>query len=120
MLDSYYMSYCERAFTDFCDMHWPCSFLKGKPRCVKVELGHNTRGQQIAQGKLIKTDEYIPWYLRQWTQGFDRKFAKIEYGRLPIGWVSRGAKLGWLALWGQPYKSKVDYSLVHFASLQVE
>ena len=83
MLDSYYMSYCERAFTDFCDMHWPCSFRKGKLQCVKVAVGHNTKGHQTAQGKVIETGDYVPSFhyhkeLGQWIQSLEQALQKIE------------------------------------------
>ncbi|KAL8968226.1 MAG: hypothetical protein Q9183_002563 [Haloplaca sp. 2 TL-2023] len=86
LLDSYYMSYCERAFTDFCDMHWPCSFRKGKLQCVKVAVGHNTKGHQTAQGKLIETGEYVPSFryhndLRQWIQSLEKELANIEFAK---------------------------------------
>ncbi|KAL8777571.1 MAG: hypothetical protein Q9213_007807 [Squamulea squamosa] len=86
LLDTYYMSYCERAFTDFCDMHWPCNFRKGKLQCAKVEVGHNTQGHQTAQGKVIASGDYIPSFhynrdLRQWIQSLEREMAKIEYAK---------------------------------------
>ncbi|KAL8754211.1 MAG: hypothetical protein Q9199_004499 [Rusavskia elegans] len=86
LLDSYYLSYCERAFTDFCDMHWPCSFRKGKLQCVKVEVGHNTKGHQTAQGKVIEAGDYIPSFhynrdMRQWIQCLERELAKIEFAK---------------------------------------
>ena len=78
------MSYCERVFTDFCDMHWPCTFRKGKLQCVKVEVGHNTKGHQTAQGKVIEAGDYFPSFqynrnLRQWIQCLERELAKIEF-----------------------------------------
>ncbi|KAL8765647.1 MAG: hypothetical protein Q9209_007327 [Squamulea sp. 1 TL-2023] len=86
LLDSYYMSYCERAFTDFCDIHWPCSFRKDKLQCAKPKVGHNTKGHQTAEGKVIESGDYIPSFhynrdLRQWIQSLEREMAKIEYAK---------------------------------------
>ncbi|KAL8929810.1 MAG: hypothetical protein Q9208_000954 [Pyrenodesmia sp. 3 TL-2023] len=83
LLDSYYMSYCERAFADFCEMHWPCNFQKGKLQCVKVGVGHNTKGHQTAQGKVIQAGDYKPSFhynkdLRQWIQCLERELTRIE------------------------------------------
>lgn len=80
------MSYCERAFTEFCDMHWPCSFHKGKMQCAKVEVAHGTKGHQTAQGKVIQSGEYVPSFhynrdLRQWIQCLEREMGRIEHAK---------------------------------------
>lgn len=67
-------------------MHWPCSFRKGKLQCVKVEVGHNTKGHQTAQGKVIEAGDYIPSFhynrdMRQWIQCLERELAKIEFAK---------------------------------------
>ena len=77
------MSFCERAFGDFCDMHWPCSFRKGKLQCAKFKVGHNTKGHQTAQGKVIESGDYVGSFhydkdLRQWIQCLETDLKRIE------------------------------------------
>lgn len=84
LLDSYYMIYCEQAFNDFCDRHWPCSFHIRETRCTNVYIGHNeTKGHQNARGKVIATGDYVPSFhynndLSRWIQSLEREMDKIE------------------------------------------
>ena len=84
LLDSYYMIYCEQAFNDFCDRHWPCNFRIRETRCTSVFYGHNdTKGHQNAKGKVIATGDYVASFnynkdLSRWIQCLEREIDKIE------------------------------------------
>ncbi|KAL8906193.1 MAG: hypothetical protein Q9171_006376 [Xanthocarpia ochracea] len=50
-----------------------------------VEVGHNTKGHQTAQGKVIESGDYVPSFhynrdLRQWIQCLEKELTKIEGG----------------------------------------
>ena len=87
LLDSYYMIYCEQAFNDFCDRHWPCSFRIRESRCTNVYFGHNdTKGHQNTRGKVIATGDYLPSFhynndLSKWIQCLETEIDKIEQAR---------------------------------------
>ena len=59
LLEDYYSDYCEQAFADFCDFHWPCSFQKKNYQCANVCFGH-AKGHQNAAGKILANGDYIP------------------------------------------------------------
>lgn len=59
LLEEYYMDYCEQAFADFCDFHWPCNFQKRNLRCASVYSGH-AKGHQTAAGKILADGAYVP------------------------------------------------------------
>ncbi|MCJ1354083.1 MAG: hypothetical protein MMC33_004070 [Icmadophila ericetorum] len=59
LLEDHYMSYCEQAFSDFCDRHWRCSFEKKGSQCVNFYLAHNVKGHQNSAGRILATGDYI-------------------------------------------------------------
>ena len=86
LLDSYYMIYCEQAFDEFCNMHWPCNYQKGKMRCANVYFGHTTKGHQNDQGKVIANGEYVPSFhydrdLGMWIQYLEREMERVEHAK---------------------------------------
>lgn len=85
LLEEHYMTYCEQAFTDFCDWYWPCSFHKYNVRCVNVSFGHG-KGHQNAAGKLLATGYYVPSFdeyddLYNWTKELDLELRKIQMAK---------------------------------------
>ena len=87
LLDAYYMVYCEQAFNDFCDRHWPCDFRTPKTQCDNVYLGHNTKGHQNAMGKVIAAGDYVPSFhyssdLSKWIQSLEREIDRIEKAKI--------------------------------------
>ena len=55
LLEDYYMTFYEQAFSDFCDRHWPCSFRKKKERCANVNFGHASKGHQNQRGESTRS-----------------------------------------------------------------
>ena len=83
------MIYCEQAFNDFCDRHWPCSFQNNrKIRCTNVYLGHTSdKGHQNAMGKVIGDGDYVPSFnynndLSRWIQSLEREMDRIEQAKV--------------------------------------
>lgn len=82
LLEDYYMEYCEQAFTDFCDFHWPCEFQKKNFRCVNVYSGH-AKGHQNAVGKSVLNGAYIPSFnykndIFRWMRRLDQEINNIQ------------------------------------------
>ena len=55
------MDYCEQAFNEFCDRHWPCNFRRSDTLCVNVAVGHE-KGHQDHTGRLFSSGAYVPSY----------------------------------------------------------
>ncbi|KAI0907470.1 hypothetical protein F4823DRAFT_626310 [Ustulina deusta] len=62
LLDDRYSKSCTGAMQTFAELYWPCSFenpaLGELGRCCNVKLGHNPKGHQNKQGKIIGHGEY--------------------------------------------------------------
>lgn len=85
LLENHYMDYCEQAFADFCDFHWPCDYQKKNVRCVHVYSSH-TKGHQNAAGKLIETGNYRPSFhyrndRHKWMQRLVQELNKIQVSK---------------------------------------
>lgn len=53
------MNHLDDALENFCDNHWPCEFVNSKEqRCVNVRLGHQSKGHQSKDGKIIAAGDY--------------------------------------------------------------
>lgn len=82
LLENYYMNYCEQAFADFCDFHWPCNFQKRNIRCANVNSGHS-KGHQNAVGKLLADGSYLPSFhydddLCRWMLRLEQEITNIQ------------------------------------------
>lgn len=55
-----YLEHIEAALENFCDQHWPCEYSKPGvgARCVNVRSGHDTKGHQLDNGKVIAVGNY--------------------------------------------------------------
>ena len=83
LLEDHYLHYCEQAFNDFCDRHWPCSFQKKESHCVKVCIGHSTKGHQNAAGKILGSGDYVPSFnyyddLAVWIKSLEQGLNHIQ------------------------------------------
>ncbi|KAI0525395.1 hypothetical protein F5B22DRAFT_633515 [Xylaria bambusicola] len=62
LLDDRYAKSCIGAMHTFSELYWPCSFenqaLGELGRCCNVKLGHNPKGHQNKQGKIIGHGDY--------------------------------------------------------------
>ncbi|ORY59725.1 uncharacterized protein BCR38DRAFT_445344 [Pseudomassariella vexata] len=63
LLDDRYAEPCNGALQSFADMYWPCSFYNPAHgdelgRCCNVRSGHNPKGHQNKQGKIIGNGDY--------------------------------------------------------------
>ena len=82
LLEDHYMDYCEHAFTEFCELHWPCNFQKKEVRCVNVFSGH-AKGHQNAAGKILAAGNYVPSFhynndLCRWIQRIEKDLISIQ------------------------------------------
>ena len=85
LLEDYYMNYCEQAFADFCDWHWPCNYQKKNARCVNVYFGH-AKGHQNAAGKVLANGDYVPSFhysndLARWLFRLDQEINNIQVSK---------------------------------------
>jgi hypothetical protein len=54
------MNHLDDALENFCDHHWPCEFVSSKKqRCVNVRVGHESKGHQSKDGKVIAAGDYV-------------------------------------------------------------
>lgn len=52
-----YKGFFDCALTEFCDLHWPCSYTDGCGRCCKlIRARHNTKGHQDDLGIIASGD----------------------------------------------------------------
>ncbi|KAI0871339.1 hypothetical protein GGS24DRAFT_492309 [Hypoxylon argillaceum] len=62
LLDDRYAKSCIGAMQTFAGLYWPCSFQSSANgelgQCCNVKLGHNPKGHQNKQGKIIGHGEY--------------------------------------------------------------
>lgn len=80
------MSYCEQAFSYFCDRHWPCRFVKRGSRCANPCFGH-AKGHQKADGKMLAKGAYDPSFsygddLCTWTQRLECEINNIQVSKM--------------------------------------
>ncbi|KAI3321837.1 hypothetical protein HD806DRAFT_523766 [Xylariaceae sp. AK1471] len=62
LLDDRYAKSCVGAMQTFAELYWPCSFNNpahgGLGQCCNVKSGHNPKGHQNKQGKIIGNGDY--------------------------------------------------------------
>ncbi|KAI0137141.1 hypothetical protein BJ170DRAFT_573205 [Xylariales sp. AK1849] len=63
LLDDRYAKPCAGALQTFADVHWPCSYTSPAypgelGQCCNVRSGHNPKGHQNVQGKIIGNGDY--------------------------------------------------------------
>ncbi|KAI9701837.1 MAG: hypothetical protein M1836_001181 [Candelina mexicana] len=58
ILRDHYMVHCDDAIDDFCARHWPCEYASRAGRCVNRRSGHNSKGHQLKNGKVIADGGY--------------------------------------------------------------
>ncbi|KAK6071894.1 hypothetical protein SCUP515_07678 [Seiridium cupressi] len=63
LLDDRYAKPCSAAMQAFADMHWPCGYTNPAypgelGQCCNVRSGHNPKGHQNIQGKIIGNGDY--------------------------------------------------------------
>ncbi|KAJ0109487.1 hypothetical protein J7T55_000413 [Diaporthe amygdali] len=87
LLDDKYAKPCTAALQTFSDMYWPCSFSNPSfgdaGRCCNVRSGHNPKGHQNVQGKIIANGSYqstlnLETFQPEWTALIRRSLEAIE------------------------------------------
>lgn len=53
-----YLEYFDDTLDDFCDHHWPCEYRSAEGRCVNVRSGHQAKGHQLKDGRVLAVQEY--------------------------------------------------------------
>ncbi|KAG6355196.1 hypothetical protein INS49_004277 [Diaporthe citri] len=94
LLDDKYAKPCAAALQTFADMYWPCSFSNpafGEAgRCCNVRSGHNPKGHQNAQGKVIANGSYQSTldpetFQPEWTSLIRRSLEATEAAMSKLG-----------------------------------
>jgi hypothetical protein len=69
-----YIEYCDDALDEFCNRHWPCEYVhpNTRGRCVNVKAGHQSKGHQLVNGRVLAVGEYgLPSQRRIIATSFD-------------------------------------------------
>lgn len=55
-----YVEYCDDALDEFCNRHWPCEYVhpNTRGRCVNVKAGHQSKGHQLVNGRVLAVGGY--------------------------------------------------------------
>lgn len=55
-----YVHHCDDALETFCKLHWPCEYVHPNTsgRCVNVKAGHQSKGHQLDNGKVLAVGDY--------------------------------------------------------------
>ncbi|KAK7965849.1 uncharacterized protein PG986_000126 [Apiospora aurea] len=95
LLDDRYAKPCAAALEQFADMYWPCSYANpdhGAPggRCCNVRSGHNPKGHQNRQGKIIGHGDYeseldVATFGPTWTQLIRSSLRQIQSSLFRLG-----------------------------------
>ncbi|KAI8963493.1 FabD/lysophospholipase-like protein [Daldinia sp. FL1419] len=95
LLDDRYAKPCAGALQTFADMYCPCSFTNPSfsgdlGRCYNVRSGHNPKGHQNKQGKIIGNGDYessfdIDKFRPAWEELLKASLAQIQASSLKLG-----------------------------------
>jgi predicted acylesterase/phospholipase RssA len=55
-----YVHHCDDVLESFCNLHWPCEYVHPNTsgRCVNVRAGHQSKGHQLDNGKVMAVGDY--------------------------------------------------------------
>ncbi|KAL9618157.1 MAG: hypothetical protein Q9160_007107 [Pyrenula sp. 1 TL-2023] len=55
-----YVHYCDDALEEFCNRHWPCEYVHPytQGRCVNVKAGHQSKGHQLKNGRVLAVGSF--------------------------------------------------------------
>ncbi|RWA12744.1 hypothetical protein EKO27_g2394 [Xylaria grammica] len=93
LLDDRYAKSCVGALQTFAELYWPCSFtnpaLGELGYCCNVKLGHNPKGHQNKQGKIIGHGEYqssfnITTFQPEWEHLIRASLAQVQAASLRL------------------------------------
>ncbi|KAH8677541.1 hypothetical protein BX600DRAFT_430886 [Xylariales sp. PMI_506] len=95
LLEDRYSKPCSAALQTFSDMHWPCTFVNHSypgelSRCCNVRSGHNPKGHQNIQGKIIGNGDYISdmdpaEFAPVWTQLIRASLIQLQSSAFRLG-----------------------------------
>ncbi|KAK6835070.1 hypothetical protein PG987_009764 [Apiospora arundinis] len=94
LLDDRYAKPCAAALEQFADMYWPCSYANPNygelGRCCNVRSGHNPKGHQNMQGKIIGNGDYeseldVATFGPTWTQLIRTSLRQIQASLFRLG-----------------------------------
>lgn len=88
LLSDAYSELCVSALQRFADLYWPCSFRnpayrKEHGRCCNVKSGHNPKGHQNEQGKIIGNGQYqsnfdLEIFIPKWNKLIKENLVKLQ------------------------------------------
>ncbi|KAI1770384.1 hypothetical protein F4818DRAFT_450454 [Hypoxylon cercidicola] len=88
LLSDAYAELCVSALQRFADLYWPCNFLnpayrKEHGRCCNVKSGHNLKGHQNDQGKIIGNGQYqsdfdLDKFVPKWNKLIKENLVKLQ------------------------------------------
>ncbi|KAK8041498.1 hypothetical protein PG994_014505 [Apiospora phragmitis] len=94
LLDDRYAKPCAAALEKFADMYWPCSYANPSygelGHCCNVRSGHNPKGHQDKQGKIIGNGDYeseldVATFGPTWTQLIRSSLRQIQSSLFRLG-----------------------------------
>ncbi|KAK8066852.1 hypothetical protein PG997_013599 [Apiospora hydei] len=95
LLDDRYAKPCAAALEQFADMYWPCSYANPDHgaqggRCCNVRSGHNPKGHQNGQGRIIGHGDYeseldVATFGPTWTQLIRSSLRQIQSSLFRLG-----------------------------------
>lgn len=84
LLHDAYVEFCEQAVDRFVDLCAPCSFVSARGgRCCNFKVGHNQKGHQNAEGRMIGDGDYQSDFDRgkfvpQWIDRLKEDLASLQ------------------------------------------
>ncbi|PLB46500.1 hypothetical protein P170DRAFT_457118 [Aspergillus steynii IBT 23096] len=74
-----YLDHFDDALDDFCDRHWPCEYVSPEGRCVNVRSGHQAKGHQLKNGRVLAVEPYVSSFS---AEGFRKTFRSMTFNNL--------------------------------------
>jgi hypothetical protein len=83
LLDDFYVDFCDEALEDFCNLYWPCMFRNKYGRCENMKSGHNPKGHQNSDGRILAAGSYqsdflADEYADEWIENIRRDLEVIQ------------------------------------------
>ncbi|KAH8667562.1 hypothetical protein BGZ60DRAFT_564753 [Tricladium varicosporioides] len=83
LLEDIYADMCDEALDNFCNMYWPCSFRNANGKCCNMKSGHNPKGHQNSNGRILATGGYesnfhFDDYADEWINNIKVELEKIQ------------------------------------------
>lgn len=95
LLSDAYAELCVSAIQRFADLYWPCNFRNPAyrtehGRCCNVKSGHNPKGHQNDQGKIIGSGQYqsdfdLETFIPRWNKLIQENLVNLQVAAYELG-----------------------------------